>query len=91
MAGRDLTVTVGTLAEADDTTTGFYVADDGPGIPAEDRQKVFERGYTTAKDGTGFGLAIVEDIATAHGWTVRATESDDGGARFEFTTSRADR
>jgi len=90
-AGRDLTVTVGTLAEADDTITGFYVADDGPGIPAEDRQKVFERGYTTAKDGTGFGLAIVEDIATAHGWTVRATENDDGGARFEFTTSRADR
>jgi len=52
---------------------------------------VFERGYTTAKGGTGFGLAIVEDIATAHGWSVQATESETGGARFEFTTSRADR
>ena len=86
----DLTVTVGTIAGDNDTATGFYVADDGPGIPPEDREKVFERGYTTATDGTGFGLAIVEDIATAHGWSVRTTESADGGARFEFTTSRAD-
>ncbi|WP_324663886.1 PAS domain S-box protein [Haloarcula sediminis] len=89
--GRNLTVTVGTIAEDGDAVTGFYVADDGPGIPDGDYEKVFERGYTTAKDGTGFGLAIVEDIATAHGWSVRATESESGGARFEFTTSRADR
>jgi PAS domain S-box-containing protein len=87
---RDLTVTVGTMSADDDGPTGFYVADDGPGIPPENREKVFDRGYTTAKGGTGFGLAIVEDIATAHGWAVRATESDAGGARFEFTTSRAD-
>jgi len=87
----ELTVTVGTISTAADTTTGFYVADDGTGIPAADRDKVFKRGYTTSEGGTGFGLAIVEDIATAHGWSVRATESADGGARFEFTTSRADR
>ncbi|WP_277542004.1 PAS domain S-box protein [Haloarcula laminariae] len=88
---RELTVTVGTIPEDGDAITGFYVADDGPGIPAEDCEKVFERGFTTSTGGTGFGLAIVEDIATAHGWSVRATESDAGGARFEFTTSRADR
>ena len=88
---RDLTVTVGTMSADGDATTGFYVADDGPGISPEHREKVFERGYTTAKGGTGFGLAIVEDIATAHGWSVQATESETGGARFEFTTSRADR
>jgi len=87
----DLTVTVGTMSTDSDAVTGFYVADDGPGIPPESREKVFERGYTTAKGGTGFGLAIVEDIATAHGWSVRVTESESGGARFEFTTSRADR
>ncbi|WP_435062216.1 sensor histidine kinase [Halobaculum sp. EA56] len=62
---------------------GFYVADDGPGIPPERREEVFERGETTADDGTGFGLAIVSEIASAHGWRVRATESADGGARFE--------
>jgi PAS domain S-box-containing protein len=63
---------------------GFYVADDGPGIPPDERETVFEPGYTTAEDGTGFGLSIVRRIADAHGWTVRVTESREGGARFEF-------
>ncbi len=63
---------------------GFYVADDGPGISPEDRDQVFESGYTTADHGTGFGLTIVEQIADAHDWTIDVTESADGGARFEF-------
>jgi signal transduction histidine kinase len=66
-----------------DDETGFYVADDGPGIPEGDRDRVFEHGYTTDPDGTGFGLSIVESIAEAHGWDVRATDADGGGARFE--------
>ena len=66
------------------TDGGFYVADDGPGIEPDQRDAVFEPGHTTAPDGTGFGLAIVERIAEAHGWTVSVTESGDGGARFEF-------
>ncbi|MFB6164055.1 MAG: histidine kinase N-terminal 7TM domain-containing protein [Haloarculaceae archaeon] len=80
-AGDVLTVTVGALPDAD----GFYVADDGPGIPADERESVFEKGYTTNADGTGFGLAIVAAIADAHGWDVAVTESSAGGARFEFT------
>jgi PAS domain S-box-containing protein len=75
-----VTVTVGTLGDAD----GFYVADDGPGIPEEERDRVFERGHSTAEDGTGFGLSIVGRVTDAHGWTVRVTESDAGGARFEI-------
>ncbi len=63
---------------------GFYVADDGPGIEPAQRSDVFELGYTTDSAGTGFGLAIVERIAAAHGWSVTVTESADGGARFEF-------
>jgi signal transduction histidine kinase len=39
----------------------------------------------TSEAGTGFGLAIVREIAEAHGWAVAATEGDLGGARFEFT------
>jgi len=70
-----------------DTDEGFYVADDGPGIPPGDREDVFELGHTTREDGTGFGLAIVETIAEAHGWTVTAGESAAGGARFEVTTA----
>jgi signal transduction histidine kinase len=72
-------VTVGALPSAD----GFYVADDGPGIPEEERDTVFESGYTTRKSGTGFGLSIVEDVARAHRWTVAVEASETGGARFE--------
>lgn len=75
----DVRVTVGT------TPDGFYVADDGPGIPPEKRDRVFETGYTSATDGTGFGLSIVQEVATGHGWEVAAVESSDGGARFEVT------
>ncbi len=64
---------------------GFYVEDDGVGIPEAERDRVFEPGHTTTETGTGFGLAIVEEFATAHGWDVQVTESEAGGARFEFT------
>jgi len=79
--GDDLTVRVGTLAEHD---PGFFVEDDGVGIPEEVRERVFERGVSSDEGGTGFGLAIVAEIADAHGWEVAVTESDEGGARFEF-------
>ena len=64
--------------------SGFFFEDDGVGIPADDRETVFESGYTTSEAGSGFGLAIVREIASAHGWAVRVTESSAGGARFEF-------
>ena len=86
--GADVTVRVGTLEETD---PGFYVADDGAGIPEDVREEVFERGVSGG-DGTGFGLAIVAEIAEAHGWEVTATDSDEGGARFEFRgVTRGDR
>jgi PAS domain S-box-containing protein len=75
----DVTVTVGSLP------TGFYVADDGPGLPDAHLEDVLDEGFTTEDDGTGFGLSIVETIAEAHGWDVRATNATTGGARFEFT------
>jgi signal transduction histidine kinase len=78
-AGPDTTVTVGTLPE------GFYVADDGPGVPASERGQVFEHGYTTSDTGVGLGLSVVADIAAGHGWEVAVTEAAAGGARFEFT------
>ena len=65
---------------------GFFVEDDGPGIPIDERDRVFDHGYSSStSSGTGLGLAIVRTIARAHGWSVRLVESRDGGARFEFT------
>ncbi|MGB9985837.1 ATP-binding protein [Salarchaeum japonicum] len=75
-----VTVTVGWLAD----DAGFFVADDGPGIPADERNRVFETGYSSSATGTGLGLNIACTIAEAHGWDVELTESDSGGARFEF-------
>ena len=77
--GDDVTVTVG------DLENGFFVADDGPGIPESEREQVLEASYSTNSEGTGFGLAIVDRIVQAHGWDVHVTESDAGGARFEIT------
>ncbi|WP_436927355.1 ATP-binding protein [Halosimplex amylolyticum] len=79
-ASDGVTVTVGDIPDG----TGFSVEDDGPGIPAEDRERVFESGFSTTGAGTGLGLSIVGEIAEAHGWDVSLTESASGGARFEI-------
>ncbi len=77
--GTDVTVTVRDLDD------GFTIADDGPGIQVDERTRIFDSGYSTTTDGTGFGLSIVQDIATAHDWNISVGDSDSGGARFEIT------
>ena len=77
--GADVSVTVGDLDD------GFYIEDDGPGIPSGERDDIFEAGYSRSEEGTGFGLSIVERIVTGHDWQIRVTEGSDGGARFEIT------
>ncbi|PSP90854.1 PAS domain-containing sensor histidine kinase [Halobacteriales archaeon QS_4_69_34] len=81
--GRSVTIRVGTLQD----DSGFHVEDDGPGIPPELHEKVFEAGYTDAEDGTGFGLSIVQQIVRGHDWEISLTDSEGGGARFEIVTS----
>ncbi|PSP91798.1 hypothetical protein BRC87_01870 [Halobacteriales archaeon QS_4_66_20] len=83
--GKPAGSTDGVEITVGDLPGGFYVADDGPGIPAEEREQVFESGYSTSDDGTGFGLSIVAEIAEAHGWAVDVVDADGGGARFEIT------
>ncbi|NIB99296.1 PAS domain S-box protein [Halobacterium sp. R2-5] len=68
-----------------DVDGGFYVEDDGFGIPEEERGRVFESGYSTADGGTGLGLTIVSELAAAHGWDVAVTEGTDEGTRIEVT------
>ncbi|THE63271.1 PAS domain S-box protein [Salinadaptatus halalkaliphilus] len=77
--GTTLTIRVGALPG------GFYLEDDGVGIPESDRPQVFEQGFTSKPAGTGLGLAIVARIVDAHGWAITVTESEAGGARFEVT------
>mgnify|MGYP000167901151 CR=1 FL=1 len=72
-------MTVGKLEDR----SGFYVEDDGVGIPDSYADSVFESGFSTSGGGTGLGLAIVTSIANGHGWGVTLRESDAGGARFE--------
>ncbi|MFC4356565.1 ATP-binding protein [Halobium salinum] len=63
---------------------GFAVADDGPGIPPTDRARVFDYGFTTDREGTGFGLATVQRVVQAHGWSIDVEDRADGaeGSRF---------
>jgi len=77
--GKNVTVRI------ESTSSGFFVADTGPGIPEDKRQQIFERNVTFSDQGTGFGLAIVMDIVDEHGWSISVGESEEGGARFEIT------
>ncbi|MGB9966259.1 PAS domain S-box protein [Halobacterium hubeiense] len=83
-SGDDVTVTVGGLPD------GFYVEDDGCGIPSEEQTDIFESGYSTATDGTGLGLAIVNQVVEAHDWGIYVTEGPNGGTRFEIIDVKSD-
>jgi signal transduction histidine kinase len=60
----------------------LHVDDNGPGIPASERERVFEPYFTTKEQGTGLGLSIVKRIVSEHGGSIRVDSSPLGGARF---------
>lgn len=78
-AGPEITIRV------EKTEHGFAVEDDGPGIPPEERHRIFDASYSTSEGGTGFGLQIVEQVVEAHEWDIHVIDGEAGGARFELT------
>lgn len=66
------------------TEEGFYYEDDGKGIPEEKREEVFE--YGISSNNGGIGLSIVRRIVEINEWEIKASESENGGARFEIKT-----
>ncbi|WP_132060115.1 ATP-binding protein [Halorussus amylolyticus] len=81
----EVTIRVGDLDDSGGPT-GFYVEDDGSGIPVEARETVFDAGYTTDAGGIGLGLTFVARLAETYDWDCTVTESEAGGARFEFSS-----
>ena len=77
-------------------TVEMSVTDDGPGIPPESIDRVFERFYRVDKarsreqGGTGLGLAIVKHIVQSHGGEVRVTSELEQGTTFYFTLPQAE-
>ena len=62
----------------------LLVDDDGPGVPAAERQRIFTPFHTTRENGTGLGLAVAHAIVSLHGGSVAVEDSDFGGARFRL-------
>lgn len=91
----DATGTRGTVRVAlhdDRNAVRITVEDDGPGIPAPDRERVFESGWSTKPDdrARGIGLALVGRLVARRGGSVEVGESADGGARFEVLLPHAE-
>ena len=79
-AGPAVHVRVGLTADG----TVLFVSDDGDGIPRQINGHALEPGVSTAPNGTGYGLVVVQRMAAAHGWTLALTESATGGTRVEL-------
>ncbi|MBI5577305.1 MAG: HAMP domain-containing protein [Deltaproteobacteria bacterium] len=77
-------VRVGCVHEPELGRVRISVADDGPGIHPEDRERLFEPYFSRKAGGTGLGLAIVSAVASDHGGTVRARDNEPRGAVFEM-------
>ncbi len=81
----ELTITLEEIRDENGTATGFAVEDDGACVPESEHSSIFETGFTTANDRTGFGLSIVESIVRAHGWSIELIDGECSGARFEIS------
>jgi len=70
---------------ANPTEAVLEVRDNGPGVPADRRAEIFKPYFTTQKQGTGLGLAVVQQIVLAHGWEIECLANDPKGALFRLS------
>ena len=70
---------------ADGLVATVIVGDSGPGVPAEDVERVLQRGWSTKATGSGIGLALVGQVARRTGGSVSIGSSPLGGAQFTVT------
>lgn len=77
-------ISINTDYDAINSIVRIEVMDDGPGIPVEERDKIFVPYYSTKKKGMGLGLAIVERIITDHGGTIKLDDTVQKGVKFQI-------
>src|SRR6185503_5314928 len=76
------TIEIETQHDAANSLVRLVVADDGPGIPPEERDKLFLPYYSTKRRGSGLGLAIVRRVVVEHGGSIDLTDNTPRGTRF---------
>jgi len=67
------------------TEAALEIRDNGPGVPPERRQEIFKPYFTTHQQGTGLGLAVVQQIVQVHGWEIECLGNEPRGAIFRIT------
>jgi len=71
-------------AERCNDGVAIIVSDEGPGVPAAERERIFEPFYSRRPDGTGLGLSVVRRLSRQLGWTVTVSDAARGGAQFRL-------
>jgi signal transduction histidine kinase len=76
------------LAGCNGTEAFLEIRDNGPGVPPEHRAEIFKPYFTTHENGTGLGLAVVQQIVLVHGWEIECLPHEPRGALFRLTHLR---
>jgi signal transduction histidine kinase len=77
-----------TATRGPNNEAALEIRDNGPGVPVEHRQDIFKPYFTKTQNGTGLGLAVVQQIVLAHGWDITCQANEPRGALFRLSHLR---